>query len=390
VTTQTRIPVLDLGPQVQALLPELLEAVKKVLLATHYIMGPSVTTFEEEIARFLGVKHAVGLNSGTDALFIALRALGIGPGDEVITTPFTFFATAEAISHVGATPVFVDVDPVTMNLDTNLVELAITPRTRAIIPVHLFGQACDMAALMGIANRHRLHVVEDCAQSFGARFMVGAPGAGDGLGYKGMLRELSGLRTGAIGHVGCFSFFPSKNLGAVGDGGMLVTDDDEVATAARMLRAHGSKAKYYNETLGYNSRLDELQAAILRVKLPHLETWNQGRRRVAESYARLLGGHPGIVVPKVVQGHVFHQYTIQVPRRNHVQAHLGEAGIDTMIYYPVPCHRLKIYQQSHAHVSCPRAEALAQTVLSLPIWPEMGEDLIHTVASTVLASLERP
>jgi dTDP-4-amino-4,6-dideoxygalactose transaminase len=218
--------------------------------------------------------------------------------------------------------------------------------------------------------------------------------------YKAMLRELAGRATGTIGDVGCFSFFPSKNLGAVGDGGLLVTDDDELAEMARMLRAHGSKAKYHNETVGYNSRLDELQAAILRVKFPHVEAWNRGRRRVAEGYRRILGHHEGITTPAVVQGHVFHQYTIQIKgaapghprghRRNQLQARLAEAGIDTMVYYPVPCHRLKLYQASHAQVSCPVAERLADEVISLPIWPEMGDDILDQVGSTVLSLLARP
>jgi dTDP-4-amino-4,6-dideoxygalactose transaminase len=366
MNTETRIPVLDLAPQLDALWPELNHAIQKVLRSGHYIMGPEVKAFEEETARYLGVRHTVACNSGTDALFIALRALGLGPGDEVITTPFTFFATAEAISHVGATPVFVDVDPESMNIDPRLIERAITARTRAILPVHLFGRPCVMEPILDVARRHGLKVVEDCAQSFGAR--------------------ARGRLTGTLGHIGCFSFFPSKNLGAYGDGGLMATDDDDLADAARMLRVHGSRRKYHNETVGYNSRLDELQAAILRVKLPHLEAWNRGRRRVAENYGRLLGGHPGVRPPAVVEGHVFHQYTIQLGERarDRVQACLEEEGISTMVYYPVPCHRLKLYQQSHAHVACPVAEGLGAAVLSLPIWPEMDEETQVTVAHAVL------
>jgi dTDP-4-amino-4,6-dideoxygalactose transaminase len=366
VNTQNRIPVLDLAPQLDALWPELNYAIQKVLRSGHYIMGPEVKAFEEEAARFLGVRHAVACNSGTDALFLSLRALGLGPGDEVLTTPFTFFATAEAISHVGATPVFVDVERRTMNLDPQLLEQAITPRTRAILPVHLFGRPCDMDVILDIAGRHGLKVVEDCAQSFGARFQ--------------------GKLTGTLGHAGAFSFFPSKNLGAYGDGGLLATNDDELAATARMLRVHGSRRKYHNEAVGYNSRLDEIQAAILRVKLPHLEAWNRGRRRVAMNYRRLLEGHAGIHCPEVVDGHVFHQYTIQLRSglRDQVQARLEEDGIGTMIYYPVPCHRLKLYQESHGHVSCPNAEALGESVLSLPIWPEMDEATQVAVAHAVL------
>ena len=369
MTAETRIPVLDLAPQLESLWPEMNHAIQKVLRSGHYIMGPEVKAFEEETARFLGVRHTVACNSGTDALFIALRTLGLGPGDEVITTPFTFFATAEAISHVGATPVFVDVDPVTMNLDPGLIERAITHRTRAILPVHLFGRPCDLDPILEVACRHGLKVVEDCAQSFGARHR--------------------GRSTGTLGHLGAFSFFPSKNLGAYGDGGLLATDDEDLADAARMLRVHGSRKKYHNEAVGYNSRLDELQAAILRVKLPHLEAWNRSRRRVAENYGRLLGGHPGIRTPEVVEGHVFHQYTLQLRKggpgvRDRVQARLEAEGISTMVYYPVPCHRLRLYRQSHAHVACPEAEALGDCVLSLPIWPEMDEETQVTVAHAVL------
>jgi len=364
--TQTRIPVLDLSPQLEALWDELNRAIQGVLRGTHFILGPEERAFEEEAARYLGVKHAIGVNSGTDALVIALRALGVGPGDEVLTTPFTFFATAEAISHVGATPVFVDVDRHSMNLDPALLERAITPRTRAILPVHLFGRPCAMAEIMDIAKRRGLMVVEDCAQSFGAR-------------YRGRF-------TGSLGHLGCYSFFPSKNLGACGDAGLLVTGDDQLAATARALRVHGSRRKYYNETAGYNSRLDELQAAILRVKLPHVEAWNAGRRRVAERYGRLLEGHAAIQVPPVVEGHVFHQYTIQVRGldRDRLQSRLGEEGVDTMVYYPVPCHRLALYSRSHAHVACPAAERLSSEALSLPIWPELEEAAQATVVRVLL------
>jgi dTDP-4-amino-4,6-dideoxygalactose transaminase len=367
---RTRIPVLDLGPQLEALGEELDQALRRALRSTHYILGPEVRAFEQEAARYLGVGHAVGLNSGTDALVIALRALGIGPGDEVITTPFTFFATAEAISQVGAVPVFVDVDAESMNLDPALIEAAVTPRTRAILPVHLFGRPCAMTGILELARGHGLQVVEDCAQSFGARHL--------------------GRPTGTLGQLGCFSFFPSKNLGGCGDGGLLATDDERLADLARALRAHGSRRKYHNEMLGYNSRLDELQAAILRVKLPHLDAWNAGRRRVAEGYRRLLEGHPRIVVPPLVEGHVFHQYTVRVPGcdRDQLQARLGREGVETMVYYPVPCHRLQLYGHSHAQVSCPVAERLAREVISLPIWPELEPAAQATVAGALLAQVD--
>lgn len=355
MSTATQIPILDLKPQVEALYPELMAAIERVLKSTAFIMGPEVGAFEKAVAEHLGVRHALGCNSGTDALFIALRALNIGPGDEVITSPFTFFATAEAISHVGATPVFVDVDEASMNLDPALIETAITPRTKAIIPVHLFGRPCDMDAIMAIAQKHGLKVVEDCAQSFGATW--------------------KGKQTGTIGEIGCYSFFPSKNLGAYGDGGLMVTNDDELAATMKMLRVHGSRKKYFNETVGYNSRLDTLQAAILQVKLPHIAEWNEGRRRVAAYYRELLSGNDRIITPEVVEGHVFHQYTLRVKGmdRDALQAKLAEQGVGTMVYYPVPCHKLKLYQESHAQVSCPVAEKLATEVISLPIWPELEE-----------------
>jgi len=369
--TQTRVPVLDLAPQLESLWEDLNRAIQRTLRSTRYILGPEVLAFEQEAARFLGVRHAIGCNSGTDALVIGLRALGIGPGDEVITTPFTFFATAEAISQVGAVPVFVDVEEESMNLDPALVERAVTLRTRAILPVHLFGRPCDMAGLLDIARRRGLMVVEDCAQSFGARYR--------------------GRRTGTLGQLGAFSFFPSKNLGCCGDGGLLATSDDDLADLARALRVHGSRKKYHNEMVGYNSRLDEIQAAVLRVKLPHVEAWNEGRRRVAATYRRLLEGRAGIVVPPVVEGHVFHQYTVRVPGcdRDRLQARLQEEGVETMVYYPVPCHRLKLYEDSHAHVACPVAERLCAEVISLPIWPEMDEAAQGAVARALLAQAVR-
>lgn len=372
MTTQTRIPSLDLTGPLEALWPELLLAVEKVLKSTHYILGPEVKAFEEETARYLGVRHAVACNSGTDALVLGLRALGIGPGDEVITTPFTFFATAEAISNVGARPVFVDIDPGTFNLDPAWIDRAVTSRTRAILPVHLFGRPCEMAGLLGAAARHGLKVLEDCAQSFGARF--------------------HGKPVGSLGHVGAFSFFPTKNLSGCGDGGLLATDDPTLAEAARMLRVHGSRRKYHNEVVGYNSRLDEIQAALLRVKLPHVDAWNAGRRAAAERYQALLEGDDRIQLPELCDGHVFNQYTVRLRSpaldRDGIQAALAREGIDSMVYYPVPCHRLKVYALSHAEVVCPEAELAGTEVLSLPLWPDMDEGIQDTVAS-VLSGLVR-
>lgn len=371
MSTQTRIPSLDLSGPVEALWPELMGAVEKVLRSAHYILGPEVAAFEEEVARFLGARYAVSCNSGTDALVLALRAVGVGPGDEVITTPFTFFATPEAISNVGARPVFVDIDPDTFNLDPRLVDAAVTSRTRAIVPVHLFGRPCDMAGVLGAAARHGLKVVEDCAQAFGARY--------------------HGKPVGTLGHAGCFSFFPTKNLSGCGDGGLLATEDEGIAQAARMLRVHGSRRKYHNEAVGYNSRLDELQAALLRVKLPRVAAWNEARVRAARAYQDLLEGDAHLVPPQISDGHVFNQYTVRLRGhaldRDRVQSRLAEEGIDAMVYYPVPCHRLKVYGQSHAEVICPEAELAASEVLSLPLWPDMDPDIQAQVASTLLRIL---
>lgn len=355
-----RIPILDLVPEVEFLWDDLMAAITRVLRSGQFILGPEVETFEREVAEYLGAKHAIGLNSGTDALVIGLRALGVGPGDEVITTPFTFFATAEAISLVGATPVFVDIDPRTFNINPELILPAITPRTKAILPVHLYGRPAEMDSILAIAEEYGLKVLEDCAQAFGATYR--------------------GKKVGTLGHAGAFSFFPSKNLGAYGDGGLLVTNDDGVAELARMLRAHGSRRKYYNEIIGYNSRLDALQAAILRVKLPHVDRWNERRRQVAERYNQLLSGVPGLVLPEISEGHVFHQYTVRIlgGRRDRVQGALAEAGVGTMVYYPVPIHLLPVYGLSKGMF--PHAELVSSEVLSLPLWPEISFDLQKKIA----------
>ena len=310
--TETPIPILDLGPEIDAHRDAFQAAFERVLRSGRFIGGPEVASFEAAVAEYLGVRHAVGLNSGTDALVIALRALGVGPGDEVVTTPFTFFATAEAVSLVGATPVFVDVDEATYNIDPQLVEAAITERTRALLPVHLYGQPAAMTQLVALAERHGLAVVEDCAQSFGARYRGDCVGCRGAHCDDGQRRQLDGRMTGAIGDVGTLSFFPSKNLGAFGDGGMLVTNDARLAELATQLRAHGGAHKYHNERLGYNSRLDALQAAFLAVKLPHIDAANAARRAVAQRYTDALADVEGIVAPEVTDGHVFHQYTVRV------------------------------------------------------------------------------
>ena len=330
-----------------------------------FILGPNVEAFEDEVAEYLGVKHAVGVNSGTDALVIGLRALGIEPGDEVITTPFTFFATPESISIVGATPVFVDIDPVTFNIDPQLIEAAITPRTKAILPVHLFGQPCDMERIREIAEHHDLKVLEDVAQAMGAA-------------YKGK-------RVGGFGDAAALSFFPSKNLGGFGDGGMIVTDDDGVAAFSRMLRQHGSQTKYANEILGYNSRLDELQAAILRVRLRDLDVMNDHRRRVAALYTESLSNVRGVQLPAEAPEtfHVFHQYTIRTDAdtRDVLRERLTQAGVETMIYYPKPCHLLPVYESSDLRLIA--AEHAANAVLSLPIGPSLPPEAIKRVASAM-------
>lgn len=367
--TADRIPVLDLSPEINDLWDELNTAFQTVLRSGHFIMGEQVSLFEQQVAAYLGVKHAIGLNSGTDALVIGLRALGVEAGDEVITTPFSFFATAEAASIIGAEPIFVDIDPLTYNLDVSQVAGAITPRTKAIIPVHLYGHAADLDAILALAAKHGIQVLEDVAQAFSG--------------------EYRGRKLGTMGKAGAYSFFPSKNLGAYGDAGMLTTDDDTVAQSARMLRAHGSLKKYFNQTVGYNSRMDTLQAAILSVKLPHVESWSEGRRAAAARYNELLAGLPGIVTPceATYARHVYHQYTIRVldGKRDALQARLDAAGVSTMIYYPVPLHKLPVYADRNLHF--PISEATAAEVLSLPIWPQITADVQERVVNALRDAL---
>ncbi len=365
LSTGKPIPILDLTPETDALWDQLQAAVCDVMRSGRFILGPQVQSFEAEVAQYLGVKHAVGCNSGTDALVISLRAIGVSAGDEVITTPFTFFATAEAISAIGAVPIFVDIDPRTLNISPAAIEAAITPRTRAILPVHLFGQACDMGAIKSIADQAGVPILEDTAQAFGGRY-----------------RDRS---LGTLGQAGAFSFFPSKNLGAFGDGGLIATDVDDVADAARLLRAHGGRRKYQNEMLGYNSRLDEMQAAVLRVKLPHIDAWNDGRRKAAALYNQMFAEVPWIEAPHdIAESHsVFHQYTVRIHDRdrNQVQTQLKEAGIGTMIYYPVPVHKLPVYSQ--LGLTLPHAEQAAEEVLSLPIGPSLSAETVTRVVDTL-------
>jgi len=372
------IPMLDLKGEVEELWPELEEAVLRVLRSGQYVLGPEVAAFEEEVASYLGVKHAVGLNSGTDALIIGLRALGIGPGDEVITTAFSFFATAEAIVHAGATPIFVDIEEESFNIDPSLIESAITEKTKAILPVHLYGRPAQMDQIMQLAQKYNLKVLEDCAQSFGARF----------YSRDGSTSDLDGRMTGSIGNVGAFSFYPTKNLGAYGDGGLLATNDDDVARLARMLRNHGAspERRYEHELIGYNSRLDEFQAAVLRVKLKHVDEWNEGRRAAAREYERALSGLEFLQLPEMTPGHVFHQYTVRtigVPRLRLLKALEGQ-GVAASVFYPHSLDRLPILTSEKRNASgSPVANADAQQVLSLPFWPLIDKSTIARVAASL-------
>lgn len=378
-----KVPPLDLTAQYADLQTEIQAAIARVLTSGQFVLGPEVAQFEREVAAYLGVRHAIGVNSGTDALMISLRALGIGPGDEVITTPFSFFATAEAISLVGAKPVFADIEAETFNIDPKEIVTKISDRTKAIIPVHLFGRPAAMTQILEIARTHGLYVLEDAAQSFGACY------GGDCVHCKGdrcdvaLRAELADGYTGSLGNVGAFSFFPTKNLGAYGDGGLITTDDDRIAEVARMLRVHGSKGRYQNEILGYNSRLDAIQAAILRVKLPYVAQWNQRRREIAKTYNELLSGIPDLTTPEISAGHVFHQYTLRIANghRDAVKEALAEAGIIAMVYYPIPQDRLPVY--AGRYEPNPASDTLAEEVLSLPIWPEMEEGAISTVANAI-------
>lgn len=383
-----KIPVLDLKPQYESIKIDIQEAINSVLESGAFIMGPDVKLFEQEVAQYLEVKHAIGVNSGTDALVIGLKALGIGEGDEVITTPFSFFASAESIGNVGAKPVFADIDPKSFNINPEEIKAKITPCTKAIMPVHLFGCPAAMEQIMDIAREHELKVIEDCAQSFGARY-YGSSSISNSKSNENIRAELIGKFSGTIGDVGAFSFFPSKNLGAYGDGGLIITNDDRIAELAIALRAHGAKKKYHNEMLGYNSRLDTLQAAILRVKLPHIDVWNDARRRVAEIYNHLLADVPEIITPELSEGHVFHQYTIRITngQRKQVKEYLADRGIASMVYYPIPQDRLPVYQGQYP--VNPQSELMAGEVLSLPIWPELHEATIEQIVENIKQAIAR-
>lgn len=367
----SRIPAFSLSRQNEALLEELMTAVDRVIRSGHFILGKEVEAFEHELAQYVGVQYAIGVGNGSDALYIALRAAGVGPGDEVITTPFTFFATAGAIIRCGATPVFVDVDRSTFNIDPEGIASRVNKRTKAIIPVHLYGLLADMEAITSIAHDYGLVVIEDAAQAIGAR-------QGDRV-------------AGACGDVGCFSFFPTKNLGAFGDAGAVTTNQPKLAEHARRLRVHGAARKYYHEEMGINSRLDALQAAILRVKLPYLNAWEEKRRAIARRYTQGLtslravrDGYLRLPVEPEGYHHVYHQYTIVAAERDALQAFLQERGIQTTVYYPLPLHLQPVFADLGYHRGdLPNAEWLSEHVLSLPMFPELSDDEVDYVINTI-------
>jgi dTDP-4-amino-4,6-dideoxygalactose transaminase len=360
-----KVPLLDLTLQYESLEAELTETIARVMKSGRYIGGPELTGLEEEIAEFCTTPHAIGCASGTDALILSLRALRIGPGDEVVTPSYSFFASASCISLVGAKPVFCDIQPDTYNLDPELLEAAITPRTKAVIVVHLFGQCADMEPITEICKRHNLPLIEDAAQSLGA--------------------EWNGRRAGSLGDLGCFSFFPSKNLGAAGDGGVVTCRDEELAKRLRLMRMHGAHPKYHHEEVGMNSRLDALQAAILRVKLPKLGHWAQGRRTNADNYRQQLSGAPvELPVVRAESYHVYNQFVIRSRSRDDLRAHLQSNGIGTEIYYPEPLHLQPCFEGWESRKGkFPVAEAAAMETVALPIFPDLTEEQITYVADRI-------
>ncbi|MEC4748312.1 DegT/DnrJ/EryC1/StrS family aminotransferase [Methylomicrobium sp. Wu6] len=363
------IPMVNLKAQYAEIKDEVERGLAETIANCSFILGPNVQAFEQECADYLGVKHAIGVASGTDALHLALIAEGIGPGDEVITTAFTFIATAEAICYVGAKPVFVDIDPLTFNISPDAIERAITPKTRAVMPVHLFGQPADMTRIADICKQHNLIVIEDCCQSFGA--------------------SIGGKQTGAIGDAGAYSFFPSKNLGAYGDGGLVVTNSDTAAETIKMLHNHGSKVRYYHDIIGYNSRLDEMQAVILRAKLKRIDRYNQARRRAAHLYSELMADLP-LTTPYEdgVGEHVYHQYTLLCDRRDEVMNALQEKKIGCAIYYPVPLHRQNVFKEECAGVCLPVTEQVAAKCLSLPICSELDDETVRMIVAVIRGALQ--
>lgn len=366
------IPILDSKRQYAQIGSDVENAVLKVLRSGQYILGEENKMLSEEIAKYIGVKNAVTLNSGTDALHLALRALNIGAGDEVISVAFTFVATTEAIGIVGATPVFVDIDEKTFNIDPAKIEAAITDKTKAIIPVHLYGQPCQMDVIIDIAKRHNLYVIEDCCQAIGAKY--------------------NGQMVGTFGDVGCYSFYPTKNLGAMGDGGLLVTNSDEIKDKIIALRNHGGAIRYHHDEIGVNSRLDEVQAAILRVKLPYIDEWNAKRRENAYRYNELFANCAEIETPVELDNTycVYHQYTVKIPNRDEIHTMLRDAGIGAMIYYPIPLHLQKVHKHLNVNEGAlPITEKNTKLVISLPMFPELTAEEQKEVAQTLIQCVEK-
>lgn len=363
------IPMVDLKAQYARFKDEIDAGLQDVLNQCAFILGPNVKAFEEEAAAYLNVKHAIGVASGTDALLLSLLAAGIKAGDEVITTAFTFIATAEAIRYLGAKPVFVDIDPQTFNIDPSLIEAAITSKTTAVMPVHLFGQPVDIKAIQTVCDQHGLKLIEDCAQSFGAR--------------------IHGQQTGSFGISAGFSFFPSKNLGCFGDGGLVTTQSDTVADQVRKLRNHGSEVRYYHDVIGYNSRLDEMQAVILRIKLKAIDEFNANRRRVAHLYSQLMADLP-VTTPYEdgIGEHVYHQYTLLSDQRQIIMDSLKEQGIASAVYYPIPLHKQKVFAAEQAGVTLPVTESVAERCMSLPIFPELQTADIERITNVVRSALQ--
>ncbi|MCK5120568.1 MAG: DegT/DnrJ/EryC1/StrS family aminotransferase [Methylococcales bacterium] len=364
------IPMVNLKAQYAEIKDEIEQGMAQTIENCSFILGPNVQAFEQEAADYLGVKHAVGCASGTDALHLALEAEGITDGDEVITSAFTFIATAEAIKYVGATPVFVDIDTKTFNITVEAIEKAITPKTKAIMPVHLFGQPADLTGIKALCDKHNLKLIEDCAQSFGAR--------------------INGQQTGAIGNAAGFSFFPSKNLGAFGDGGLVVTNSDETAKKLKMLRNHGSDVRYYHDVIGYNSRLDDLQAVVLRAKLKRIDQYNQARRHAAHLYSELMADLP-LTTPfeDGLGEHVYHQYTLLCDRRDEVIQALQDKQIGCAVYYPVPLHQQNVFKEDCAGVSLPVTESVAANCFSLPICPSLEDDTIREIVAVIRGVLTK-
>jgi len=358
------VPMVDLKKQFQETKDEIFHVLIEILESSQYILGAKVSEFEKKVAVYHGVREAIGVASGTDALHLAIDALGIGEGDEVITTPFTFFATVEAILYTGATPVFVDIEPDTLNIDVSQIEANITGKTKALLPVHLFGHPADMRTILNISKKHRLKMIEDCAQSFGA--------------------EANGKKVGSIGDAGCFSFYPSKNLGGYGDGGMIILNSTRVADTIRELRNHGSRGSYRHKRVGFNSRLDEIQAGILLVKLIRIDEYNRKRRQNASFYNNLLSDKVKCPVEKKGAYHVYHQYTIMSHKRDEIQQKLKKNGISSVIYYPVPLHLQKALKfLGYQKGDFPVTEKAAKEVLSLPMYPELEESAIIKISKII-------